>query len=97
VALLAVNSSNLHLQQVNVSGMAFSAARVIGGSNVTLQRWDVRSIGNGGILLEGGDRPTLTPCNHRLLDSEITDTGNWAMYNVQPVTTKGVGTLVAHN
>ena len=97
VALLAVNSSNLQLQGVNVSGMAFSAARIINGSNVTLQRWDVRAIGNGGILLEGGDRPTLTPCNHRLLDSEITDTGNWAMYNVQPVTTMGVGTLVAHN
>jgi hypothetical protein len=51
----------------------------------------------GGVALGGGDRATLTPSNHRLVDSDIGFTDEWVKYEVPAVSQQGVGTTVAHN
>ena len=54
-------------------------------------------MGAGGIEISGGDRPTLTPSGHQLLDSDISLTYEWVFYEVPAVSQQGVGTVVAHN
>ena len=90
------NCSYIAANRVGARGFSAMAVRVVGGENVTLGRWNVSECGAGGVELSGGDRPTLTPCNHQLLDSEISHTDNWVMYEVPAVSQAGVGTTVAH-
>jgi hypothetical protein len=96
-AFLIKNCSRLLLQNVTVKGMAVQAAVVDGGVNVTLAGWAVSRTGQGGIKISGGDRPTLTPCGHVVVDSELSFTDNWAHYESPPLTQAGVGTRVEHN
>ena len=97
VGMILNNCSNVNAAHVDARGFSGMAARVTGGSNVTLRWWNVSECGAGGILISGGDRPTLTSCNHQLLDSEISHTDNWVTYEVPAVSQQGVGTTVAHN
>ena len=39
------------------------------GTNVTVSEVSVFGCGSGGVFLDGGDRPSLTPSNHSLIDS----------------------------
>ena len=65
------------VKRLRVMGFAGLGGKVDGGRNVTLSRLNVSRMGAGGIAISGGDRPTLTPCGHRLLDSEISFTDEW--------------------
>lgn len=60
------NCSNIDTENVGAHGFSAKAVSVGGGENVTLRRWNIAECGAGGALLDGGDRPTLTPCNHRV-------------------------------
>jgi hypothetical protein len=73
------NCTNIMAAKVGARGFSGMAVHVGGGVNVTLSQWHVVECGAGGVLLSGGDRPTLTPCNHSLLDSDISFTDNWVM------------------
>ena len=97
MGLLAVNCSDLLLEKIDATGFAGQAAEVSGGTNVTLRWWNVSHMGAGGVLMKGGDRETLTPAGHSLLDSELSFTDSWVTYEVPAVSQQGVGTTVAHN
>ena len=77
MGFLLQNCTNVQVKRLRVSGFAGLGGKVDGGDNVTLSRLNVSRMGAGGIAISGGDRPTLTPCGHRLLDSEISYTDDW--------------------
>jgi hypothetical protein len=53
--------------------------------------------GDGAVLLEGGDRPTLTPAGNYVDDCDIHDYARWDPTYRPAVLIRGVGNRIAHN
>ncbi|XP_052086585.1 uncharacterized protein LOC127723909 [Mytilus californianus] len=53
--------------------------------------------GDGGVTLQGGDRPTLTPSNNFIIDSEISFFSRVTSSDANAITLDGVGGHIEHN
>ncbi len=58
---------------------------------------DIYHTGEGGILLDGGDRMTLTPAGNFAVNNHIYDYQRWARTYRPAIAISGVGNRVAHN
>jgi hypothetical protein len=58
---------------------------------------DVRDVGKGGVVLRGGDRPSLSPAGNFVLNCEIADFARVERAYSPAVSISGVGNRVAHN
>lgn len=69
---------------------------ISGGTNNTVASVIVTGCGSGGVFLDGGDRSTLTPSNHSLIDSEIRGNSRW-VYAMCPAVFLGGVNQTVHN
>lgn len=77
-AAIAVHDSHDILIRGGSVGLAGSmGVNVSGGTNVTISDVRVFGCGSGGVFLDGGDRPSLTPAGHSLVGSEVRDNSRW--------------------
>lgn len=58
---------------------------------------EIYSTGEGGIILGGGDRKTLTPGRNFVINNDIYDCSRWVRTYRAGVFMYGVGNIVAHN
>jgi homoserine acetyltransferase len=58
---------------------------------------DIYAVGEGGIILDGGDRQTLTPAGNFAINNDIHDYSRCAFTYHPAVSLDGVGNRVAHN
>ena len=56
---------------VRVCGAGINGVNVTGGSNFLMENVEVTGTGQGGVILQGGDRQSLTPGNHRVVNCTI--------------------------
>ncbi|MBI4550895.1 MAG: right-handed parallel beta-helix repeat-containing protein [Candidatus Latescibacteria bacterium] len=73
------------------------AVTIDGGTGHRVIGCDVYHTGDGGIHLTGGDRVTLTPAGHVVLNNHIHHIGEWSKCYQPAVMMIGVGHRVAHN
>lgn len=70
---------------------------VQGGKEVRVAGNDIHHTGKGGIVLDGGDRKTLTRANHQAVNNHIHHYGNLFRTYQTAVNISGVGQRVANN
>jgi len=85
------------IEECEVRNMRQLGIRVSGGSAHCVANCNIHDTGTGGLVLEGGDRKTLTPAGHQALDNHI-----WQFSRHQPTSAYGlilggVGNRAAHN
>ncbi|MBM3276729.1 MAG: right-handed parallel beta-helix repeat-containing protein [Candidatus Handelsmanbacteria bacterium] len=97
--------SGLHVEGGECVAVAGCTLRHLGnwgalideGRDHTVQSCDLYSLGDGGIRLSGGDRRTLEPGGHRVLNCHIHHLGEWSRCYQPGVLLSGVGHRVSHN
>lgn len=71
--------------------------RVSGGASHRVEGCDIHDIGTGGLVLQGGDRRTLTPAGHQAVNNHIWRFSQHQLCYASGITLGGVGNLAAHN
>ncbi len=84
------------LDNLTVKNVADHAIELNGSDN-TVQNCTIYHTGKGGIFVSGGDRPTLTPGNCRILNNYIHDFGEIYRTYQPGISMQGVGNYCAHN
>ena len=80
-----------------IANIGNRAVSIVGGSNNGVEDSEIRDTGDGGILLEGGDRKTLTPGGHFAVRNHIHDFSRWARTYSPAIQLRGVGNRVVGN
>jgi hypothetical protein len=78
----------------NVRQLGISA---IGGKGHHIDHCEIYDTGTGGIVLEGGDRKTLTPAGHEATNNRIRDFSRHQQTGAYGITLGGVRNRAAHN
>ena len=68
-----------------------------GGASHRVEGCDIHDTGTGGIVLEGGDRKTLTPAGHEAVNNHIWRFSQHQLAYASGITLGGVGNRAAHN
>ncbi len=71
--------------------------RISGGSHHAVAGCSIHDTGTGGLLLDGGDRKTLTPGGHEALNNHIWRFSQHQLTYASGITLSGVGNRAAHN
>lgn len=94
--IIAEGVTDVIFQGSTFRGSGTDAVR-IKGSDSGMERCVVTDSGGGGIYLDGGDRPTLTPGNLFVRNTELTRFGRWDRSNNVGIKLKGCGNVAEHN
>jgi hypothetical protein len=86
-AILACTMRNL--RQVGI--------RVAGGLGHRIEGCDIHDTGTGGLVLEGGDRKTLTPAGHQAINNHIWQFSRHQLTSAYGLILAGVGNRAAQN
>ncbi|MCM8622180.1 MAG: right-handed parallel beta-helix repeat-containing protein [Candidatus Accumulibacter sp.] len=78
-------------------GIGKRAVTIEGGSDNGVEDSEIRDTGDGGILLDGGDRPTLSAAGHFAVRNHIHHFGRWVRTYTPAVQLRGVGNRVVGN
>jgi parallel beta-helix repeat protein len=73
------------------------ALNLNGGTDNGIISCDIGHMGQGGILLGGGDRPTLTPAGNFAINNHISDYARWVRTYRPAIFVSGVGNRASHN
>ncbi|MEO6435788.1 MAG: right-handed parallel beta-helix repeat-containing protein [Tepidisphaeraceae bacterium] len=71
--------------------------RVIGGLEHRVENCDITDTGTGGLVLEGGDRKTLTPGRHEAINNHIWNFSRHQLTGAYGLSLGGVRNRAAHN
>ena len=69
----------------------------ISGDNNGITNSELTGAGEGGIILEGGNRASLTPANNFVINNNIHHNGRWIWTYRGAIRISGVGNIVEHN
>jgi hypothetical protein len=94
VGVSCKNCSGVTLEDCEVSMVGLMAVNISGGAGVLLRNLSVSHAGNGGVYFYAGDRATLEPANHTLLDARVTSYNRWTHCYTPGVVLGGVGNRV---
>lgn len=83
-----------NLEIDNVGGRAINAPR---NTNVTLSNSNIHDIGQGGIFIWGGDRPTLKSSGNLIYNNHFHAYDNLIFNTSSAIETGGVASTVTHN
>jgi hypothetical protein len=70
---------------------------IYGATGSGAEACEITETGDGGVILDGGDRKTLTPGNDFVTDCVIHDYSRWSRTYCPAVKVSGVGNAIAHN
>ncbi|HEY3761525.1 MAG TPA: right-handed parallel beta-helix repeat-containing protein [Verrucomicrobiae bacterium] len=84
--------SDCRLRDLGMAGATFNAT----GRNHRLENCTLYDIGAGGVVLDGGDRQTLTPGNNTVSNCEIHRFNRWSRTYCPAIALAGVGNRVEH-
>jgi len=97
LAVYAGGSSDVVLDGLVVSWVSRSAVKVWGGRNVTVRNCRMFQIGGAGLTVNGGDRKSLTKCNHRVCRNDIGFCGRLSRIDGPCCRFGGCGVTIDHN
>jgi len=80
-----------------IRNFAGNGIRILEGTNHAVVCSDIHTMGQGGLIVKGGDRKTLTPGNHLVENCHIYNLSRIYHTYRPAVLLEGVGNRVAHN
>jgi hypothetical protein len=89
-------SAHLRFRGLTLRGAGTNAME-LDGTDVGVEHALVEGPGSSGILLGGGDRPSLTAGGNSVEDSELRDFGRWSWTYRPAIDLQGVGQRASHN
>ncbi|MGR4866412.1 right-handed parallel beta-helix repeat-containing protein [Caulobacter sp. LARHSG274] len=89
-----VDSADVSLSGLRVTRIGGVGIQVEGGRNVVIDHADIDDIGETGVFLRGGERRSLTPGGHAVVDSRIRRFGQLTRAYRPGVQLQGVGLSV---
>ncbi|MCR5150223.1 MAG: right-handed parallel beta-helix repeat-containing protein [Clostridiales bacterium] len=93
---IKINGDNVTVKNCVIKNVAGNAV-VAKGTNNTVSRCEITRTGKGGIILDGGDRQTLT-AGSNIADNNLIHDWSEIYLTYQPaVTLNGVGNICSHN
>jgi len=96
-AVTITGGHHSHIKHCSLRNIGGDAIVVKGGANHAVWNNEFSKLGGGAVSLTGGDRATLTPANHEVLNNHIHDYGQWFRMYHAAISVNGVGMTVAHN
>ena len=94
IALNIVNTSAIQALNIRVEGAGSTGINVTSSSDCVLDTVTVRGTGDSGVVLDGGDRSTLTPARGVLRNSSISKTNYYVWSNAPVAFVGGVGNTI---
>ena len=94
VGIVVRNSTGVVVSNGAITDVGTSAFNVTGGADCGLLNMSVVRCGTGGVVLDGGDRLTLTRSNHFVKDSWLRECNRWLLNYSPLVLMAGVGQRV---
>ena len=88
------NCTRVVLEGCTVADHGMMAVNISGGAACAVRDSDVSGSGDGGVMMYGGDRQTLTPSNHRVSNCTLHRNQRWIMNYAPTVFLGGVGNSV---
>ena len=85
------------IDSCKVRNMRELGIRVAGGMAHRIENCDITDTGAGGLILEGGDRKTLTPANHEAINNHIWNFSRHQLTGAYAIALGGVGNRAANN
>jgi hypothetical protein len=96
-AVTVKGGESVVLADCTISNVGNWGIVIDGGKGHIVSRCTLSHLGDGGIDVMGGDRMTLEPGGHLVMNNEISDFGRW-VYTYRPaVALRGVSNRMAHN
>ena len=92
-----VDCENVRVEACTFRNFRKQAAMVSGGKNNTFSYCHIHDTGAGGLSINGGDRKTLVPGNHRVENCHIHDFSIHKLTYSSGIHLSGVGNIAAHN
>ncbi len=74
-----------------------TAITVSNGKEHGIEYCDIENTGDGGVILDGGDRLTLEPAGHFVENCRFQKQGRWSKCYVPAIKMSGVGIRASHN
>jgi hypothetical protein len=96
-AVEVAGGERVRLANLNIRNVGNHAVHVKGGLSHSVDGCEIYQTGDAGIVLEGGDRPTLSPAGHAALNNRIHHIAEWSKTYQPGIRIAGVGHRVAHN
>ena len=94
IGLRAEGAVGLRMTGGGVANVGSTGVNITQGADCVLSNVTVSGVGDTGVLLYGGDRSTLAPAGHALVDSAVRDTNYYVWANAPNVFVGGVGQAV---
>jgi len=88
--------TNVVLRGLRIASISQDAIRVFGGARCRVEVCRIADVGNSGLCVGGGDRPSLTRCDHRVTRNRIERCGRNG-HSGRCLTFDGCGVVVDHN
>lgn len=91
------NSDNCLIAKASIYGIYKTAISIINGNNNRVLGCDLFELGGTGISVQGGERKTLTPANHQIVNNHIYNYAKIHKTYHPGISVNGVGIRIAHN
>jgi len=88
---------NVLLEDLRVSNLTMDGVAINGGKDCGLNRCEVFGVGGTCVSVNGGDRKSLTPCNHFVRNCRLHHSGRLQRTQGKCLSFGGVGVHVSHN
>ncbi|MBD9358406.1 right-handed parallel beta-helix repeat-containing protein [Methylomonas albis] len=96
-AIRTQRSESVLFDNLEINNIAGTAIYAPENTNITISNNHIHDVGTGGILISGGDRPTLTASGN-LIDNNHIDNYDAILFTYSPgVSTNGVASVITHN
>ena len=96
-AITLRDSSDVVVRDGAIRFAGLNAFNVSGGERCGIDNMTVSAGGQGCVVLDGGDRTTLTSSNHFVNDSHVSECQRWTKNYAPHVTMAGVGQSVSRS
>ncbi|MCX8064350.1 MAG: right-handed parallel beta-helix repeat-containing protein [Candidatus Hydrogenedentes bacterium] len=95
--IVVENSENCLIAKASIYGIYKTGISIINGKNNRVLGCDLFELGGTGISVQGGDRKTLTPANHQIVNNHIHTYAKIHRTYHPGISVSGVGIRIAHN
>mgnify|MGYP002641046769 CR=1 FL=1 len=97
IGLTITDCQNVTLAGCTVRNTGLEGVVVAGGNGCVVDSSDLYAVGTNGLIIGGGDRKTLTPSNHQVINNHIHHVSRRMRTQGHNIKLNGVGVLMSHN
>ncbi|MCD2448864.1 right-handed parallel beta-helix repeat-containing protein [Methylicorpusculum oleiharenae] len=96
-AVVITKSDNVILEKLEIKNAGAKAIEINGGQNISVKDGYFHHLGRGGILAIGGERKTLYPGLHSIINNHFSHFAEIVKNLAAAIDVQGVGQIITHN